>query len=134
MRYEFDYGPNSVLIEDYEYFQNLRKFGDNSPNAKDLDGTVHFSDNYLLGNTDDPSNMVGVCGYVAVQMIMGYYNNYYNNNVIPGSNVNFSSATPPLTYTQTKPNYSPGSDHEFLRRLYNYGPSHSNFIKNPRFL
>lgn len=132
MRYEYDYGQNSVLIDDYEYFQNLRKFGYNSTAAKDSDGTVHFLDNYLLGDTTNPSLMIGVCGYVAVQMVLGYYNNYFNDGIIPGSNVKYSTSHQPLIYTDFKPDFSPGSDHEFLRRLYNYGPSNSNFMKNPR--
>lgn len=61
------------VINNYEYFKNLTNFPNHVNINKVYPGTV--------GTNINP----GTCGVVAVSMLLGYYQNYTNWNIIPQS-------------------------------------------------
>lgn len=130
----YDYSSGSKLIVDHLYFENLRAFGANISESifdYDVNGNLveQFADNYVNGEK------IGVCGYVAVQILLSYFNTFYTDTIIPASHVKYGKVFMPINYNyemaQNK-DFSPGSDHNFLKRLYYSGPSSSSILDNPR--
>lgn len=96
-----------TMIENYEYFENLTQF---------------------------PNNYTGTCGFVALSMLLGYYDTFYNDNFIPNHNITVNGASQSLlvkgkaTYTGSTShipisNWSvmPGTTQAMHDLLYNYG-------------
>lgn len=83
-----DYGKDVVKIDNSYYFENL---------------------NHYHG-----SNTEGTCAIVAIQILMGYYDTFYNDNVIPEmyDDIATSYKDNIATFTQ-----SPGSVHGFHDKL-----------------
>lgn len=129
-----DYVAGSKLIDEHVYFENLRAFGENRAKPiydYDINGkeVEQFADNYANGKR------IGVCGYVAALILLSYFNTYYSDTIIPLSNVVYGKTFMPIDYNSVlikKRDFSPGSDHNFLKRLYYTGPSSDLVLENPR--
>ncbi len=76
-----------------------------------------YMTNYFYNLNDYAQNTSGTCGYIALQMLLSFYNHYWNDNIIPEA----FETTSTLNYSNNSA--SPGTIDDFHTLLLSIGHS-----------